>query len=147
MFDAVKERLAPLQALGGRIEPAASLSDLMARNQLPQVTPAAFVLPLALRGGRADAAANLYRQQLVEMLGIVLILRTAGDATGGRGTDRLTSLRNDVIRRIVGWSPPSHWRDDEAIGVFTFARGELVSLSTGALVYQIDFALEDQLRI
>lgn len=147
MFDAVKARLADVAALSGRIEPAASLSALMQRNQLPQVTPAAFVLPLGLRGGKADAAANIFRQQLNEVLGIVLILRTAGDATGAKGSDPLTALRNEVIRRIVGWSPPSHWRADDTLAPFTLSRGELVTLSAGALVYQLDFAVEDQLRI
>jgi len=147
MFEAVRARLADMEALAGRIEPAASLSDLIAQNRLPQVTPAAFVLPLGLRGGKADAAAGLYRQQLAEMLGVVLIIRSAGDATGARGADQLTPLRNAVIRRIVGWAPPSDWTGDETIGVFTLSRGELLSLRAGALVYQLDFAVDDQVRI
>lgn len=147
MFEEVKARLADVTALAGRIEPAASLSDLMARNQLPQVTPAAFVLPLGLRGGRADAAAGLYRQDIAEMLGVVLILRSAGDATGGKLADRLTPIRDDVIRRIAGWAPPSGWLEGETIGVFTVSRGQLITLSAGALVYQLDFAVDDQVRI
>ncbi|PZU56094.1 MAG: hypothetical protein DI547_17285, partial [Sphingobium sp.] len=100
MFEAVRDRLADVTALAGRIEPAARLSDMMARNQLPQVTPAAFVLPLGLRGGRADAAAGLFRQALTETLGVVLFVRSAGDATGARATEQLVPLRNAVIRRI-----------------------------------------------
>ncbi len=36
---------------------------------------------------------------------------------------------------------------DEAVGVYRLSRGELVSLSAGTLTYQLDFAIEDQLRI
>jgi len=147
MFDQVKDRLEDIGMLAGRIEPAARLSELMARNQLAQVTPAAFVLPLGLRGGRADAMTGLYRQPITEMLGVVLVLRSAGDATGARSTDQLTELRNAVIRRIVNWAPVSNWLDGETVGVFTLGRGELVSLSAGTLVYQLDFALDDQVRI
>ncbi len=146
-FEEVRDRLTDIAALGGRIEPAAKFSDLMARNHAPQVTPAAFVLPLGLRGARADATAGLFRQGVVETLGVVLWLRSAGDATGARSLDALTPLRNAVIRRIAGWAPTSDWTEGEAIGVFTLARGELLSLSAGLLIYQLDFAVEDQVRI
>lgn len=147
MFDAVKERLIDITELGRRISPAASLSDLMQRRQAPQVTPAAFVLPLGLRGGRADAVTGLYRQDLSEMLGVVLFIRSAGDATGAKAADQLTPLRNLVIRRIVGWAPPSDWLADDTVGVFTLSRGQLISMSDGLLTYQLDFAVDDQLRI
>lgn len=147
MFAAVQDRLSDITDLAGRIQPGASLSELMARGQAPQVTPAAFVLPLGLRGGSVTAMANLFAQDIVETLGIVLFLRGAGDATGGRLTDKLTPLRNAVIRAIVGWAPQSDWLAGETVGVFRLARGELISLSAGLLVYQIDFALDDQLRI
>lgn len=147
MFAAVKVRLEPIAVLGNRIQPAASLSELMSRNQAPQVCPAAFVLPAGIRGGSVDAMAGLFRQDITEVLSIVLFLRSAGDATGGKMTDALVPLRNDVIRAIVGWAPQSEWDDDETVGEFRLSRGELVSLSAGLLTYQIDFSLNDQLRI
>ncbi|BAV64766.1 phage tail terminator protein [Sphingobium cloacae] len=147
MFGAVKERLEDIAALGGRIEPAASLSELMRRNQAPQVTPAAFILPLGLRGGRGEVATGIVRQPITEALGVVLFLRSAGDAKGGKSADALTPIRNEVIRRIVGWAPPSDWLADDTVGVFTLSRGEMVSLSAGLLIYQLDFAVDDQLRI
>lgn len=147
MFAAVKERLAGIGDLAGRIQPGASLAELMARNQAPQTCPAAFVLPLGIRGGTVTAMTGLFAQDIAETLGIVLFLRAAGDATGGSLTDRLTPLRNDVIRAIVGWAPQSDWLEGDSVGVFRLARGELISLSAGLLTYQIDFALDDQLRI
>lgn len=145
MFEATKERLMPITGLGGRIEPAASLRELMSRNRLPQVMPAAFVVPMALRGGKADAV-TIYRQNVTEVLSIILFLRSLNDATGAKAADDLTPLRNDVIRRLCGWEPPSHWGDRETIGPLTLARGELITLSASALVYQLDFAFDDQMR-
>tara|TARA_R110000868_G_scaffold230335_6_gene483493 strand:+ start:10743 stop:11195 length:453 start_codon:yes stop_codon:yes gene_type:complete len=148
MFDAVADRLAAsVTDLSGRIEPGAKLSEMIARNQMPQNTPAAFVLPLGLRGGRSEAATGIFRQTISDTLGIVLVVRSAGDATGAKASDRLTPLRNDVIRCICGWAPPSDWLSGETIGVFTLSRGELISLSAGTLIYQLDFAIDDQLRI
>lgn len=147
MFAAVNDRLSGITAIAGRIQPAASLSDLMNRNQAPQVCPAAFVLPAGIRGGSVDAMAGLFKQDIAEVLSIVLFLRAAGDATGGRMTDALVPLRNDVIRAIVGWSPQSDWLEGETVGEFRLSRGELISLSSGLLTYQIDFALNDQMRI
>ncbi|MFC3442550.1 hypothetical protein ACFOKF_15350 [Sphingobium rhizovicinum] len=147
MFEAVKDRLDTIAALAGRIQPGASLSELMARNLAPQVCPAAFVLPLGIRGSAVTAMSGLFVQEIAETLGVVLFLRAAGDATGGKLADQLTPLRNDVIRAIVGWAPQSDWLEGETVGVFRLARGELISLSGGLLTYQIDFALDDQLRI
>lgn len=147
MFEAVRARLEDISTIAGRIQPGASLSELMARNLAPQVCPAAFILPLGVRGGSVEAMAGLFVQDIAETLGIVLFLRAAGDATGGRLADQLTPLRNDVIRAIVGWAPQSDWLEGETVGLFRLARGELISLSGGLLTYQIDFALDDQLRI
>jgi hypothetical protein len=147
MFAAVQARLEPIAALGKRIQPAASLSELMARNQAPQTCPAAFVLPSGIRGGSVDAMAGLFKQDIAEMLSIVLFLRSAGDATGGKMTDTLVPIRNAVIRAIVGWAPQSDWLDGETVGEFSLSRGTLVSLSAGLLTYQLDFNLNDQLRI
>lgn len=147
MFESVRAKLDDIAGIGGRWEPAARLSDLLARNQAPQVTPAGFILPLGLRGGQVVDASGAYIQKLAETLGIILVVRSAGDATGAKATDALEPLIVAVVTRIVGWVPPSRWRREEAIGQFTLARGELVSLSAGTAIYQLDFALEDQLRI
>ncbi|RIA44046.1 hypothetical protein DFR49_2282 [Hephaestia caeni] len=140
---AVMDRVAlAAPVLAGRVHSAAKLSEVMQRNQLPQVTPAAFVLPLGLQGGAADAVTGLYRQSVSHVVGVLLAVRAAGDATGAAGLATLDPLIDAVVGGIAGWTP-----DDDTIGVFTLSRGELLSLSAGTLTYQLDFAIEDQLRI
>lgn len=147
MFGEVRDRIADVAELANRISPAASLSELMQRGQAPQVCPAAFILPAGIRGGAADAVTGMFTQDVSETLGIVLFLRAAGDATGGKAADQLVPLRNAIIARIVGWAPQSDWLAGETVGVFRLERGTLISLSAGLLTYQIDFTLDDQLRI
>jgi hypothetical protein len=130
-----------IPALAGRVYGAAKLSELMARNALPQVCPAAFTLPLGLRGGQADAVTGLYRQAIEWLEGVLLVTRAAGDATGAAALDQLEPLITDVINAVAGVGP------EDGFGVYVLRRGELVSLQQGTLTYQLDFAIEDQLRI
>lgn len=140
-LSAVRGRIAErVPALAGRIEGAAAFADLMARNQLPQHTPAAHVLPLGLQGGPATIATGLYRQDVSEIVAVLITLRTAS-ATGGAALPDLDALVEAVIAAVVGWGP------EAAVGVFALRQGALVSVSAGTLVYQIDFVLQDQLRI
>lgn len=137
----VSDRLAMIPALTGRIHPVAKLADLMERGGLAQATPAAFVLPLGLRGGAATAAAGLYRQNLERFVGVVLAVRHVGDATGALAQAALDPLIDAVIGMLAGWGT------DDMIGVFTLSRGELAGIDKGTITYQLDFAIEDQLRI
>lgn len=127
--------------LGGRIGTALQLAELMKRGQVPTTTPAAYILPLGLRGGAATASTGLFIQGVTRMLGVVLVLRSASDPIGSRIADELRELVEAVVGALAGWAP------DSAIGVLKLARGELVSLAGGAATYQLDFSLDDQLRI
>jgi hypothetical protein len=125
---------------GNRIEGAMELADLMARKALPQVTPAAHVVPLGMQGGVANSANMFFTQEFDETIGVLITLRTF-TATGGKSSDLLETLKLAVISALAGWAP------DTAVGVFRLLRGQMVSMEAGTLVYQIDFALMDQLRI
>ena len=129
----------------GRVQGAAALSALMSAGQAPQTTPAAFVLPLGLRGGAADAVTGLFRQQLAWSSGVVICVRVAGDVTGVKANEVLVPLIEAVILAIAGTDAIGP--HDEAIGVWRVSRGELLSLSAGLLVFQLDFTIDDQLRI
>ena len=141
MIAAVIARIeARVPDLAGRTHGAADLAALMAANGLPQVTPAAHVLPMGLQGGRADAAAGMFTQMVDEVVGVLLTFRNAG-----RTGDTAMNLSRDtimaVIAAIAGWAPAG------AAGVFRLSRGQILRFAQGTLTYQIDFAIQDQLRI
>lgn len=124
----------------GRVEGAAQLAALMHQNALPQVTPAAHVVPLGVQGGRTNAATGLFRQEIESLVGVLITLRT-NSRTGGAQLPDLVELTGAVTTAIAGWAPAG------AIGVFRLSRGQLVTMVAGTLIYQLDFALPDQLRI
>lgn len=137
----IRDRLnTNVPALTGRVEGAAAFAELMRQNALPQVTPAAFVIPLGLQGGAADVVAGLYRQEVREIVGVMLTLRSFS-RTGEQALPELDQLIDAIVNAVAGYAPA------DAIGVFTVARGSIVSMSAGTLVYQLEFSLSDQLRI
>jgi len=141
-LSAVRERIAcKVDELEGRLLNAADFANLVETNRLPQITPAAYVMTGGLRGLAADAAAGLFRQGIAVMVMVVLIVRTAGDPLAERAVDEATPLVSKIIESVSGWGP------DDAVGVFELVQAELVGAKDGALVIQIDFALNDQLRI
>ena len=141
MREAVKARLETIAALTRRVHGAAKLGELSERGSLAQFGTAAFVLPTGLRFRTPDVAAGLFRQSLDRMLGIVLVVKNVGDATGEKAMIELDALIDEVIELLAGWGP------DDAFSVLVPARGELVSIASGVITYQLDFGIEDQLRI
>ncbi|QPT09714.1 hypothetical protein [Sphingomonas paucimobilis] len=135
------EPLKTVTALQGRIFGAAKLDEMVKNNHLAQVTPAAYTLGLGVVGGDPDAAAGLFRQAVVWLEGVVLVVRNAGDATGAAGDQQLRPLIHATIQAIAGFDAP------DSPGVWRLVKGELFSLQAGCLTYQLDFAVDDQLRI
>lgn len=141
-LDALRARLlAKVPALAGNIENAAQFALLVQRMQLPQWRVGAFLLPGRLTGGRAEAMTGQFVQTVQDGATIVLVTRVQADPTGAKGYDEITPLILAVLDAVCGWGP------DSAPGVFTLSTGELVASQDGALIYQLDFALIDQLRI
>lgn len=141
MIEAVISRLQErVQALNNRTEGAAQFAALMQSNSLPQQTPAAHVIPLGLQGGKSEAAASAFLQRYVEAIAVILTVRSHS-ATGKRSLSSIDTLIWEVVEALAGWAPGAE------IGVFELARAQLVSMQTGTLVYQIEFRINDQLRI
>ena len=139
--DDVIERLKDLvPQLTHRVEGAASLAQLMAANQLPQHTPAAHVIATGLAGGAPDAAAGMFRQPYDETVSVYLTFRNV-QGTGGNALDLFDEVKWAVIEALGGWAP------EGVIGVFRLVRGQVETMATGTLLYRIDFAIGDQLRI
>jgi hypothetical protein len=141
MIDALITRLeAQVPTLAGRVNGAADFADLMKRNALPKATPAAHVIPLGLAGGAADASTGAFTQMFTETIGVMLTVRSY-DRTGEKALGTIDTLIRSIVDAVAGWGP------NDEIGVFQLSCGNLVNMSAGTIVYQLDFSITDQLRI
>ena len=98
-------------------------------------------MPASISGGKVQLASGLFRQEVIETVSIVLCVRVAGDARGDRSIDEITPLLRSVVGAICGWAPAN------CPGQFLLSSGQLAGTQDSCLVYQLDFALDDQLRI
>ena len=141
MFDQVKTRLgARVPELAGRIHLADDFSRLMAENRLPTHSLTAYLVPVGLTGQTPNAGAGAFVQPFQDVLGVVLFLR-AIDQTGRRALERLDDFLMDVITAIAGWAP------SDVVGVYQLKTARLIRSTQGALAYQIDFSINNELRI
>ncbi len=127
--------------LHGRVYSATDLAALQKTNTLGSVSPAAYTLPLGVGGGEPDASTGLFRQPVLWLDGVLLVVKVAGDATGAKAQQQMEPLIIDTINAVAGQDV------DGMIGTYRLAKGELLGLAAGVLSYQLDFAIEDQLRI
>lgn len=141
MISAIVTRLeASIPALQGRIRQAAEFQALMESNSLKGANSGLYVLPTGLRGGQAEAVTGAFVQSIEEMVAVVVFL-PSHDKAGAAKLGLIQDLTRQVITAIAGWEP------ENTIGPFRLLRGAMLNVGAGALVYQIDFALTDQLRI
>lgn len=139
--DTIIARLkANVAALGNRVEGAAALAPLIDGNELPATTPAAFVIPLGLDAGRAESSAGTHRQMLYLQWGVLLVVDYAGDVTGAETMPEVGTIAAAIRAALAGFQPGSD-------GVLELKRERLVKLSAGAAFYQLDFSVDEQLRI
>jgi hypothetical protein len=128
-------------SLAGLLEEVADLAALVKEGALPARELAGFVIPLGFDGGAADAAAGLYRQQVEDVIGVVLVAQALGDPAAKGALTTVDALKDLIVEAVAGWAP------DSVVGVFVARRGRLVSVVAGTVIYQIEFAVQDQLRI
>lgn len=122
-----------------KIEGAVDMMALMKAGALPQVTPAAHVVPAGLRGGQRRDAAGAFVQDYEEVVGVTITIR-GNDPEGKRALVRVSSIVGAVVGAVCGWAP------DQAAGDFRLLRGQVARMDAEALVYLIEFAIPLQLR-
>lgn len=136
----LKERVSVLQ---GRVYGAASLAALMREDAPPNVTPCAHVVPTGLRARADDEAATGAFVQSYDLGFTVVVSLRAHDQAGERLVmDEVLPLFLAVARALAGWSP-----DDETVGVFVLRQAFPAVFARGVAVYEVQFAIQDQLRI
>lgn len=127
-------------ALGGRVEGAAELADLIGRRILPQVTPHAYVVQLGMDADPNPYATGLISQRITEHVGVILVYRHSGDRTGEHSRAAAETVMDAIVAAVVGWVPAAE------ADPFELRRVRLVGMREGALFVQGDFATRSYLR-
>lgn len=140
-LDEVRTRITSAAPEFGTLGNAAQFAQLVEENQLPQSELGGFVLPGSISGGTVKSMTGLFVQDFTETVIVVLMIRSAAGALGEDGVDQLPPLVRKVIEGVVGWGP------DDAPGVFALGTAELVGSKDGAILYEIQFGLLDQMRV
>lgn len=141
MIEAVEARLETLvPELAGRIQGAAEFSAALRDGAFPRGGASAFLIPMGLQGGQADAVTGHFSQEFNEVLGVLLTF-TSADATGEKALKRMRPIVFAVIEALAGWAP------SDEVGIFRLLRGGLTPGARGQMTYQLDFSIQDQLRI
>lgn len=116
-----------------RVSDVADLAELVKTDNLPKAMPAAWVLPI---GEDAEPAADMaggFRQRVAETVGIVLVHRVAGDATGKKARLAIDNLADEVKQSLIAWAPV------DGIDPFEYRRARLLAMNAGAVFLQLDF--------
>jgi hypothetical protein len=141
VVNAVIGRLsATVEELHQRVEDVVDLAELVKANILPKAMPAAWVLPI---GEDAEPAADMaggFRQRVAETVGVVLVHRVAGDATGKKSRLAVDLLADEVKTALIAWAPV------DGIDPFEYRRARLLAMNAGAVFLQVDFLTRWYLR-
>ena len=142
MLAAFKALVETVPELTGRVDEALDLAALLKTGNVPNRPVTGWVIPSGLRPrSQGDAGTGVFTQAVDEHFALVLALRSGGDATGGKLAPRLNVLVWAVIAKGVGADPAN-----TVPGVFRLVGGQTLSLSAGLVIYQLDVALQLQLR-
>ncbi len=138
MIDAVVTRVAALVPDLRSVERMAAFAALLRDGQLPQQTPAAYVITQGLTASRPNAIGDLYQQTVKDGISVCVVFRDI-DPAGADAADSADVIIRQIIEAVAGWSANN-------VGTFEFTRARLAAQQDGAFVYQIDFVITDQLR-
>lgn len=125
------------------VEGAAELAALLASPAQVWARPRAHVVPLGVRGGPVLDAAGGFVQAIDVAFAVYLSFPSHGDAKGARKLDDVSALQNAIIATLCGWVPAGVTSQGEV----RLARAYLAELKPGAIVYALEFAVSDHLRI
>jgi hypothetical protein len=116
-----------------RVEGAADLAALIQAKRLPR-TPAAFVLSIGEDAGEVKGITGAQRQRVSETIGVVILDKKQGEASGEEGYSKVEELRQNVRNALCGWRPAPDYE------LFAMRRSRLLGMNFGAVFMQIDFA-------
>lgn len=125
----------------GRIDTAIDMDALMASKPQPHGKPLAAVIAMGLRGGAVEVMTGAFVQDVEIVFSVILTIPSHGDRAGRDAAPDVLALFAEVCAALCGWGP------DDAPGAVKVGRAFTVVSKPGAIVYSIEFAIGDQLRI
>lgn len=133
----LRDKVAGLGEVAGAIE----LAALLEAKPQPRPKPIAHVVPAGLRGGAPLGATGAFVQPIDVTFAVFVTFATANDPKGAKAQTVVDVLLVDVINAICGWAPGN------TVGVFRLLGAGPRKVIPGVVVYAIEFAIQDQLRI
>lgn len=125
----------------GRVDTAIDLDALMASKPQPHGKPLAAVIAMGLRGGAVEVMTGAFVQDVQIAFAVILTIPSHGDRAGKDAAPDVLALFAEVCAALCGWGP------EDAPGAITLGRAMPIVTKPGAIVYSIEFAIGDQLRI
>jgi hypothetical protein len=119
---------------------SADFAALVEQQAAPSRMPAAWIMPIAIQP-REPAVFGSATQQLVrETIGVLIAVKHAGDASGGKALDALVAPRRAVRARLHGWLPHPEMCPLE------LGAGRLAGVKQGTVFWLQHFATDYALR-
>ena len=140
MQDIIERLKAEVPALGA-IEGAIELAALLDSKPQPHAKPRAHVVPMGLKGGALQNGTGDFTQDIDVAFTVFLTFSAVADRRGQKAAVDVHALQILVLAALCGWAP------EDAVGVVRLLRAAPIDLRPGVLVYAIEFAVQDQLRI
>lgn len=96
-----------LETLGSlkRVEGAVELATVMKAGAAPNLTPAAYVVPLRESPGRNTRVNGPPLQEITEWVAVVTVVKKANDRTGQGANAELQAIRDDIRQVLFGFCP------------------------------------------
>jgi hypothetical protein len=125
----------------GEVSGAIELAALLEAKPQPRPKPIAHVVPAGLRGGTPRDVTGGFIQAIDVSFAVFVTFATVNDPKGAKAQAVVDVLLVEIIAAICGWAPL------RTTGVFRLLGAGPRQVKPGLVVYAIEFAIQDQLRI
>lgn len=102
--------------------------------------PAAFVVPLDDQAGE-QLSANRYRQEIVDRIGVVVLLDNTADRRGQAAAASVHSVRAELWQALLLWPPGTEYDG------LVYEGGQALDMDAARLWYQFEFSAAAELGV
>ncbi|NRA56240.1 MAG: hypothetical protein HRU23_19025 [Gammaproteobacteria bacterium] len=129
MLSLIEQRLETIEVDAKRlfrlVDSALSLAAVL--DDPINISPAAYVIPIAERPGTNTRTIGPALQQISITFGVIIAVKSFNDPKGKKGSQLLESLRSEIRQSLFGWSP------DANHGAVELGPGDLVAMKNGGI--------------